>query len=395
MTPFEWFIVGSAAAGFFGSIFSTSSANSTNVKLQEQTNKLNYQMFQEQMDYDWTKTQYQSNYMQQLMDRYNEYMKPTNLMARYRDAGINPFVAGSSALGQSQTQMPTTFPTGGSPSAVPAETARVNPLLSANDVSSSILQLAQANKEVHEGKNLDANSNRTKTLLGEELKEKIIDNQTKTFDYELKVKFGDSEKIQQINTMISEEFKNYAMADMYDASIDEIESKIKANLAKADLDAAEAERINEQIPWIAKEMSAKLGLLKAQTFAANQQGNYYIAAGEQARAAAFKDYQEGKKAVAETQTINDLRDVQVSFEKSRVELNEWQARKLAYDIYDSAIHLGIDKSLADQTLKQMEIAIKNGQLHYANEMASMMQPLFGVREGQQIVGTAAGSVRVR
>lgn len=71
----------SALAAGTASVISQKSANKTNVKLQNETNALNYQMFREQLGFS-----------ERMQDKQNEYNTPANQRARFEQAGINPYL---------------------------------------------------------------------------------------------------------------------------------------------------------------------------------------------------------------------------------------------------------------------------------------------------------------
>ena len=98
--------VASVGAGVASTI-SQSNANKENIKLQNETNKLNYQMFQEQL-----------GFTEKMQDKQNAYNTPANQRARFEQAGINPYLAMSN-LTSGNAEMAST------PSANPAQAAHV------------------------------------------------------------------------------------------------------------------------------------------------------------------------------------------------------------------------------------------------------------------------------
>ena len=72
---------GSLVGGIFGSS-GQKSANKTNLQIARETNEQNYKMFQEQLGWN-----------EQMLKKQNEYNTPEAQMERYREAGINPYLA--------------------------------------------------------------------------------------------------------------------------------------------------------------------------------------------------------------------------------------------------------------------------------------------------------------
>lgn len=73
--------LGNVLTGGIGAV-SQASANSANERIADKTNAQNYKMFQEQL-----------NYNTDMWERQNAYNTPSAQMQRYKDAGINPYLA--------------------------------------------------------------------------------------------------------------------------------------------------------------------------------------------------------------------------------------------------------------------------------------------------------------
>lgn len=76
---------GSALSSLFGGLFGSSgqsAANKANLQIARETNAQNYKMFQEQL-----------GFTESMWNKNNEYNTPEAQMARYRSAGINPYLA--------------------------------------------------------------------------------------------------------------------------------------------------------------------------------------------------------------------------------------------------------------------------------------------------------------
>lgn len=126
-----------AAAGAL-SYVSQKSANNTNVKLQNETNKLNYQMFQEQL-----------GFTERMQDKQNAYNTPVAQRQRYEQAGINPYLAMTN-INSGNAELAST------PSANPAQAARVQPntglanlLQGLGQVPSQAYQIQQMSEQVN------------------------------------------------------------------------------------------------------------------------------------------------------------------------------------------------------------------------------------------------------
>ncbi len=92
----------SSAASLLGGLFGGKSnqsaqdkANATNLQIAREANQNQYQMFQEQ-----------NSFNERMWNAMNEYNTPANQMQRYKDAGLNPYIAaGNVQTGNAQSAM--------------------------------------------------------------------------------------------------------------------------------------------------------------------------------------------------------------------------------------------------------------------------------------------------
>lgn len=148
----------SGGASLVNSIFGTSSqdkANKTNLKIAQMNNDFNREMFEKQIAYNWD--MWQAN---------TEYNSAKSQVQRFRDAGINPYLAmnGNNA-GVAQSSGGITPPT--------AQNVQVQPSyrpFSAEGLVNALLQKKQieltTKKQEAEIRNLDAQTFRSESLLG-------------------------------------------------------------------------------------------------------------------------------------------------------------------------------------------------------------------------------------
>ncbi len=116
-----------AIAGSVVSSISNRNANKRNVAMQQQTNAQNYQIFQEQQQFN-----------KEQFDRQLEYSVPANQMQRYRDAGINPYIA----VGQISSGTPSSALT--SVSSAPMQSSQVQPNTAIGDGLQNLGAIVQA-----------------------------------------------------------------------------------------------------------------------------------------------------------------------------------------------------------------------------------------------------------
>lgn len=99
--------------GFFDALASIAATDATNTVNQNINNaSLGFQKQEnaKQRNYDWAKMKAEQQWQQSMYEMYNT---PSAMKQMYREAGINPFIAGSNAIGEAMT---TNAPTGGAPS---------------------------------------------------------------------------------------------------------------------------------------------------------------------------------------------------------------------------------------------------------------------------------------
>ena len=116
-------------------IMATDSTNTTNKSINREQLKAQQEENQKQRDYDWNKMVAEQDWQQKMYEQYNT---PSAMKQQYREAGINPFIQGSNAIGSGISE---TSPSGGAPSvgSVPSPIPMQSPNLNGIDAFADFL----------------------------------------------------------------------------------------------------------------------------------------------------------------------------------------------------------------------------------------------------------------
>lgn len=132
--PLTALAIGSSIAGGIGSLFSSSSANDTNIRLARENRE--WQSRENQLNRDWQES---------MWNRQNEYNTPANQRKLAEEAGYNPYLLGAQSLnsGAGSAGAPAMS---GAPN--PAHVNPVNPLGVVSDTVSSLLPVIQQQQQI-------------------------------------------------------------------------------------------------------------------------------------------------------------------------------------------------------------------------------------------------------
>lgn len=128
---------GSALGGLFNAM-STSSSNSANASMNQETR--DWQSKENEVARQWS---------EQMWEKNNQYNTPSAQAARLREAGFNPYLLGSSEIGNGQSTLPTANTNAASPSMIPNRPVDFSPMISGiTSAASSAIQGTAVNSQV-------------------------------------------------------------------------------------------------------------------------------------------------------------------------------------------------------------------------------------------------------
>lgn len=234
--------VASVGAGVASTI-SQSNVNKKNIQLQNETNALNYQMFQEQL-----------GFTEKMQDKQNAYNTPVEQRRRFEQAGVNPYLAMTN-LSSGNAELAST------PSVNPAQAAHVQPNLGLAQI------LENLGKSVTDVQQIQ--------MMAEQVnaqREAVIKARKENLYYDMRTRADIEEQMSRIDKN-TEEWKNLKrQRDLLDLDIDlgrktlnaktrraESEADLAYNLAYSEqLKANYQSIINDTFPDIQKATLAKL-----------------------------------------------------------------------------------------------------------------------------------------
>lgn len=140
------------SGGLLGSLFS----GGFNVRAQKRALKYNYQLWQEQKDFQREMLQREQDYNTDMWLRQNEYNSPANQVQRYAEAGVNPYMA----IGNVSTGNATSSPSSGlagSPSPIPGQPVTFD----FNSVMDAVAKMAAASAAIQGARKTRADAENT------------------------------------------------------------------------------------------------------------------------------------------------------------------------------------------------------------------------------------------
>lgn len=321
---------------------SADKANQTNIKLAQESNDLQYKMFQEQ-------NQWNKDTSKEFFDMENAYNDPSAQRDRLAAAGFNPYVAMSD--GVSSVAADATTPQGSFSPSVVTPTVQPSP-----SILNGVLQgVTQAMVDVAQAKKLGVDTRNVESMITRQIREMDIKNDWDQFRMELDKFFSfsdrswqnetfrlNAEKVgQEIGSLAQDIINKQKQGEIYD-----VEKAIK-NYEKA-------------VSKIRSEYEPKM--LKQSLINAVKQGNAIDASADASRASAGQSR-------AQTEYINRQKSL-LGQTINGVEVDQETLKAWREQVKNSAI-ADTQKAKIEQALRAIELG---------NSASSIGQILYGVKD---------------
>lgn len=359
---------GSSVADGIMSLFGVKSANDKNIAMQRETNALQYQMMREQNE--WNR--------QQAIDMFNleaNYNSPFQQMQRLEEAGINPNVAfgqnTSTTAGNTNASTPAAV-------GVPTPQApRVSPLPSPlGNISSSILQVAQALGSVSQAKKTDAETLQIKQSLsaalrkleaeadGAELANQIatIQRDADAFELRMSRQWSNRERAAKLKNIINDTLLKMSQKDL--ASAQERFSTLQGML-----EDKKYQQFQKEMPLLIQQLQTAIGL-------ANEQVKTEKARQKALSGQAAQGYAAAELSKENAETVRQLREYQVRLMQGDAKNRELQVNEYLQTLHDKVTRSGLlndfQRQQIDLLSKQIRIAQKQGNWIDVQNMMSIV-----------------------
>lgn len=356
--------VGSIINGIFGHK-SQKSANKTNLQIAQMNNEAALQQMRENNQWNWEKSV-------EMFNMENEYNSPEQQMARFRAAGLNPYVAMSEGLG-SASSAPADGSTPTAESVPSFQQATVQPVPSVTGgVLDSLLKVAEIrSKEVQSAK-----TQREKDLLNDQfddLVSTVKSEANKNKILALRERIYQRRYPQILTAEISK-----LIADSNKAKNDEQISAFQKDVQEFEslLAKKKSFRVDDILTAFVDEMNERVNLLREQQ---NTEKTVQTAN----RAAASSSNANAKLANAKAKTENDIREHQVEFARLQAESQKYtnyeqrktlipKIKSLIQQYKNSGIYSQHQIELIEQ---QVKLAEKENSWYHFNQVFDKLERL--------------------
>lgn len=329
----------SGAAGLLNGVINRNSQETYNdrmIRLQKETNYMNYLMNQQNNAYN-------SMLAKEMFNLENEYNDPKNQMARLRSAGINPFVAaGGSNIGQVEGRADTVPAQSPLPMQNPAQ-GTVAPQLdfatSMSQIASAFASLAQAKKNVGDDRRADASLDAMIDNLKAEADLKSEQALQARWNNVMQFKYADKRAQKDLRLLDAQWAK--ANQDMTESEARTWLTQMQAMIAEVERDTKDAE-LKSILPYLSPMAKAKYENILKEGHVLDTQARSNIASANASNASANASNTQSQLNVSKAKAQNIIN-------KYLPQLSAWQVVSQQYETYGKAL---VNKKTAQEMVIQ-------------------------------------------
>lgn len=378
-------VAAAAVSAIGGLISSVIGANSTN-----STNSLNYQMLQEQNQFNAGQAHLQREWQDAMLtkqwNREISYNDPQNQMARLKQAGINPFMAAEGVAGFAQTHSPS-VPSGAQASASPSIPMQ-NPWANFGQNFTNFAEIAKALMEAKKASAEGDKASKESQILSEGMQSTLrtMAANAETAEHQayianIQAAFEQLKQTKSIEKLEADTLNVMSSTELNAAQKEERISQMWKNVADAAKTREEANQIRLITPVVVENAKKEGQLIDAKRGTEYAQQHELSTRSQANLAAAAKNYADAKKALEEAKTEEDLRGLKGTLLNRQISLTSSDMKKLTIEAYDVYKRLGMDEKSFGPKLEHLETQIEAGKIQNTKNFIDVLfEPLQKVHD---------------